>query len=143
MQVLPGPHDGVTAQASLGWRRAPPMPRADPCDAPRRSGLVAIPRAYLALGVLLGTTLLLGTAALVATTKSWLVAGYAAHPKAMSYAALARATCGRHAGLVTHAAIVAFCFGFLVVDLVRCCACLRGAGAAATLHRARAAVHAA
>jgi hypothetical protein len=77
-----------------------------------------VPCAYLALGSLLGTALLLATAGLVATTKGWLIAGHAAHPRAKSYAALSAAALGRRAALATQAAVVAFCFGFLVVDLV-------------------------
>jgi hypothetical protein len=88
--------------------RAPPPARA-------WSGMVALPAAFLALGGLLGTALLLAVAALVYRTKAAVVDAAGAHPRAKSYAALATATCGRVAGLTTQAAVVAFCFGFLVV----------------------------
>jgi len=52
-------------------------------------------------------------------TKSVLVSAVDVWPAgARSYRSLAQAACGKRIALLTQAAVIAFCFGFLVVDLV-------------------------
>lgn len=86
---------------------------------PPTPGMVALPRAYLALGALWGTLLLLAVAALALFTSAVLVRATARHPAAATYRSLARATCGPRVALLAQLAVILFCGGFLVVDLVR------------------------
>lgn len=103
----------------------PPLAHSHPTrltpTPPPSAGLVAIPRAFLSLGALLGTALLLAAAALVLFTMDILIAADARWRGRgeSTYAAVAAAACGRWAALATRASVILFCFGFLVVDLVR------------------------
>lgn len=90
------------------------------------AGMVAIPRAYLTLGAVPGTILLLVVALLVLYTKCVMVAGNERHPGACTYRALAQASCGRGVARLTQASVIAFCFGFCVVDLVVVADVIRG-----------------
>ncbi|KAI8473728.1 MAG: hypothetical protein J3K34DRAFT_518668 [Monoraphidium minutum] len=91
------------------------------------AGMVAVPRAFLALGAAAGCAILVAVAGLVWTGMAVLVDGSAAHPAAAAtYRGVARAACGRRVGLLAQASVILFCFGFVVVNLVVTTDLLRG-----------------
>ncbi|WIA17082.1 hypothetical protein OEZ85_013981 [Tetradesmus obliquus] len=81
------------------------------------AGMMAVPRAYLQVGWLLGTVMLLGVAALTYFTLAVLVHG-SAQTGAATYSQLVQVTCGHVATKVLQLSVLSFCFGFSVVYLV-------------------------
>jgi amino acid permease len=79
--------------------------------------MMAIPRAYLQIGSLLGTAMLIGVALLIYFTLVVLVHGSAV-TGAGTYSQLVLVTCGRPAMKLLQVAVLAFCFGFGVIYLV-------------------------
>lgn len=80
--------------------------------------MMAIPRAFLQIGWLPGSCMLVGVAALTFFTLSVLVQGSAA-TQASTYGELVTQTCGAGLMRLLQLAVVLFCFGFSVVYLVR------------------------
>lgn len=82
------------------------------------AGMMAIPRAFLQIGWLPGSLMLIGVALLTFFTLAVLVQGSAA-THASTYGELVCRTCGRGLMKVLQLAVLLFCFGFSVVYLVR------------------------
>ncbi|WIA40039.1 hypothetical protein OEZ86_013460 [Tetradesmus obliquus] len=81
------------------------------------AGMMAIPRAYLQIGSVLGTAMLIGVALLIYFTLVVLVRGSAV-TGAATYSQLALVTCGEPVMKLLQLAVLAFCFGFGVIYLV-------------------------
>ncbi|WIA19762.1 hypothetical protein OEZ85_005676 [Tetradesmus obliquus] len=81
------------------------------------AGMMAIPRAYLQIGSVLGTAMLIGVALLIYFTLVVLVRGSAV-TGAATYSQLALVTCGGPVMKLLQLAVLAFCFGFGVIYLV-------------------------
>jgi amino acid permease len=89
------------------------------------AGMMAIPRAYLQIGSILGTAMLIGVALLIYFTLVVLVHGSAV-TGAATYSQLALVTCGRPVMKLLQVAVLAFCFGFGVIYLVGAVWCCSG-----------------
>jgi amino acid permease len=81
------------------------------------AGMMAIPRAFLQIGWLPGTIMLVGVALLTFFTLAVLVQGSAA-TQASTYGELVCRTCGVGMMRLLQLAVLLFCFGFSVVYLV-------------------------
>lgn len=79
--------------------------------------MMAIPRAFLLIGWLPGSIMLVGVALLTFFTLTVLVQGSAA-THSSTYGELALRTCGRGVMRILQLAVLLFCFGFSVVYLV-------------------------
>jgi amino acid permease len=81
------------------------------------AGMMAIPRAFMQVGWLPGSTMLIGVAVLTFFSLAVLVQGSAA-AQASTYGELVCRTCGRGLMRLLQLAVLLFCFGFSVVYLV-------------------------
>jgi hypothetical protein len=81
------------------------------------AGMMAIPRAFLQIGSVLGTAMLIGVALLIYFTLVVLVHGSAV-TGAGTYSQLTFVTCGKPVMKLLQVAVLAFCFGFGVIYLV-------------------------
>lgn len=82
------------------------------------AGMMAIPRAFLQIGWMPGTLMLVGVAVLTFFTLGVLVQGSEV-THATTYGELALRTCGKGVMRLLQLAVLLFCFGFSVVYLVR------------------------
>ena len=89
--------------------------------------MMALPRAYLLMGWVLGTIMLVGTAGLVYWTLAVLIDG-SARTGAVTYVGLTQRLCSKATVVALQAALFLFCFGFMVVHLVVIADLLGGSG---------------
>ncbi|KAI8469238.1 MAG: transmembrane amino acid transporter protein-domain-containing protein [Monoraphidium minutum] len=82
------------------------------------AGMMGLPRAFRLLGWVTGTTLIAAVGGITYWSMAVIVEGDARAGGCASYAALARAACGRRVADAAQVSVLLFCFGFAVVYLV-------------------------